>query len=48
VPPCAADAGYDVTCDEFDGPHRVLPATARHVLDWLNDDDGRASADPAR
>lgn len=28
-------ANYDVTYEEFDGPHAVLPATARQILAWL-------------
>lgn len=35
--PKLTSAGYDVTYEEFDGPHRVLPATARQVLEWLKD-----------
>lgn len=28
-------AGYDVTYQEFDGPHTVPPAIARQALDWF-------------
>jgi len=33
--PQLTGAGYDVTYQEFDGPHRVLPETASQVLEWL-------------
>jgi hypothetical protein len=29
------DSGYDVTYREFDGPHSMLPPTAREVMEWL-------------
>jgi phospholipase/carboxylesterase len=33
--PRLQDAGYEVTYREFDGPHSVLPPTARDVMEWL-------------
>lgn len=35
IVPQLRSANYDVTYEEFDGPHAVLPATARQVFDWL-------------
>jgi phospholipase/carboxylesterase len=35
IVPRLKSAGYDVTYHEFDGPHSLLPATARQILEWL-------------
>jgi len=35
IVPRLKDAGYDVTYQEFDGPHSLLPETARQILEWL-------------
>jgi phospholipase/carboxylesterase len=35
IVPRLKDSGYDVTYREFDGPHSMLPPTAREVMEWL-------------
>jgi phospholipase/carboxylesterase len=35
IVPRLKDSGYDVTYQEFDGPHSMLPPTAREVMEWL-------------
>ena len=35
IVPALEEAGYDVTYREFDGPHSMLPPTAREVMAWL-------------
>jgi phospholipase/carboxylesterase len=35
IVPRLKSAGYDVTYHEFDGPHWVTEAAARHALEWL-------------
>jgi predicted esterase len=34
--PRLRDAGYDVTYEEFDGGHVVMPAHALHAVEWLS------------
>ena len=35
IVPRLKDSGYDVTYREFDGPHSMIPPTARQVIEWL-------------
>ncbi len=34
-------AGYEVTYEEFDGPHRMMPATVGKVFAWLQEAGGQ-------
>ncbi len=48
IVPQVERAGYDVTYQEFDGPHTVPPEIARQAVDWyIRDETGEVTSAPA-